>query len=205
MTQQVATTEKPESDQVFRAIGLLTRMLHDALRELGVNNGLHEAMHSIPDAKARMEYIGKMSGEAADKVISQVEAGKSRQQALAKLADGAELALKKDPVQAVATGGVLQFIEKVRASSHDTDKLFTEILLAQSFHDLTTQAMGKVLATTTKLEQELVKLLVEVSPHDAPAAPRVAAGPTGPSIDKTDPGVVTSQSQVDDLLESLGF
>lgn len=205
MTLPFVNPEKANSEQVFRAIGLITRMLHDAMRELGVNNGLQEAVHSIPDARARMEYIGKMSGEAADKVISQVEAGKERQLALAKLADAAEAALKKDPVQAVATGGVLQFIEKARASTHDTDKLFTEILLAQSFHDLTTQAMSKVLATTTKLEQELVKLLVEVSPHDAPVAARVATGPTGPSIDKTDPGVVTSQSQVDDLLESLGF
>ncbi len=194
--------DESKHEQVFRAIGLITRTLHDAMRELGVTDGLQAAAHSIPDARARMKYVAQMSGEAAEKVISQVEIGKRRQMELARFADIAEASLKRDPVQAVVTGGVLEFIGQVRESTHSTDALFTEILLAQSFHDLTTQAMDKVLATTIRLENELVKLLIDVSPRDTVEP---ALGPSGPVIDRNDAAVVTNQEQVDDLLESLGF
>ena len=190
--------------EVFNSIGFITRMLHDALAELGLDKKLESAVHSIPDARQRLEYISRISTESAEKVIARVEQGKAEQSSLALRAAEAEVALKTDPVAAVAKGGVLEFIEDVRQSCINTDDAFTEILTAQSFHDLSGQVIQKVTKLAADLESELVKLLVEITPEDQ--RDKVSQNElSGPVINKTDDSVVTSQDQVDNLLESLGF
>lgn len=191
--------------EVFNSIGFITRMLHDALAELGLDRKLESAVHSIPDARQRLEYISRISTESAEKVIARVEVGKAEQASLAMRAAEAEVALKTDPVAAVATGGVLEFIEDVRRSCISTDDAFTEILTAQSFHDLSGQVIQRVTKLATDLENELVKLLVEITPEDQRDKVMMKPELSGPVIDQTDDSVVTSQDQVDNLLESLGF
>ena len=63
--------------EVFNSIGFITRMLHDALAELGLDRKLESAVHSIPDARQRLEYISRISTESAEKVIARVEVGKA--------------------------------------------------------------------------------------------------------------------------------
>lgn len=202
MTQQ---NESPSSDkEVFNSIGFITRMLHDALAELGLDKKLESVVHTIPDARQRLEYISRISTESAEKVIARVEQGKAEQSSLALRAAEAEVALKTDPVAAVARGGVLEFIEDVRKSCISTDDAFTEILTAQSFHDLSGQVIQRVTKLATELETELVKLLVEITPEDQ-REKVIKSELSGPVIDKADDSVVTSQDQVDNLLESLGF
>ncbi|MEZ5661330.1 MAG: protein phosphatase CheZ [Burkholderiaceae bacterium] len=185
-------------------MGFITRMLHDALAELGLDKKLESAVHSIPDARQRLEYISRISTESAEKVIARVEQGKAEQANLAIRANEAELALKKDPVAAVVNGGVLDFIEEVRRSCVNTDDAFTEILTAQSFHDLSGQVIQRVTTLATDLETELVKLLVEITPEDQ-RDKVMTSELAGPVVDAKDDSVVTSQDQVDNLLESLGF
>lgn len=198
------TTNASGDAGVFNSIGFITRMLHDALAELGLDKKLESAVHTIPDARQRLEYISRISTESAEKVIARVEQGKAEQAALAARAAEAEIALKRDPVAAVAKGGVLEFIEDVRRSCVNTDDAFTEILTAQSFHDLSGQVIQRVTKLATDLETELVKLLVDITPEDQ-REKVVQKDLSGPVIDKTDDSVVTSQDQVDNLLESLGF
>ncbi|MEZ5649189.1 MAG: protein phosphatase CheZ [Burkholderiaceae bacterium] len=189
---------------VFSSLGFITRMLHDALAELGLDKKLESAVHSIPDARQRLEYIARISTESAEKVIARVEQGKAEQARLTARAAEAEEALKKDPVAAVAKGGVLEFIEDVRRTCTNTDDAFTEILTAQSFHDLSGQVIQRVTKLATDLETELIKLLVEITPEDQ--REKIAASElSGPVVDAGDDSVVTSQDQVDNLLESLGF
>ena len=49
------------SDNVFNRIGVMTRQLHDTLRELGYDRNLQEAAHAIPDARQRLTYIAEIS------------------------------------------------------------------------------------------------------------------------------------------------
>ena len=89
--------------------------------------------------------------------------------------------------------------------------------MAQDFHDLTGQVIARVVNLATVIEDQLVELLIQTAPPDAQArvsAPASAAAPlgvddvvlSGPVVDPAKSGdVVTSQSQVDDLLASLGF
>jgi chemotaxis protein CheZ len=74
--------------------------------------------------------------------------------------------------------------------------------------------IARVVNLATTIEYQLVELLIQTAPPTAPAkAVAAAAAPTvegvilsGPVVDPSKtPDVVTSQSQVDDLLASLGF
>jgi chemotaxis protein CheZ len=63
----------------------------------------------------------------------------------------------------------------------------------------------KVVEVAQGLERQLVGVLIEAMPQDLKAAAPegLMNGPVVSAEGRTD--VVTSQSQVDDLLESLGF
>jgi len=82
-------------------------------------------------------------------------------------------------------------------------------MMAQDFHDLTGQVIARVVTLASTIEQQLVQLLVQTAPAGyAPTAPQPAEREhlPGPVVDpENTPDVVTDQSQVDDLLASLGF
>ncbi|HSN33351.1 MAG TPA: protein phosphatase CheZ, partial [Ideonella sp.] len=81
----------------------------------------------------------------------------------------------------------------------------TDIMMAQDFHDLTGQVVAKVVTLANDLEDSLVKLLVQVVPPEQreKVDPSVLQGPVVNPEGRTD--VVADQSEVDDLLASLGF
>lgn len=114
-------------------------------------------------------------------------------------------ALTTDPVKAVASGAVLNFVNDVEARSQVIDAHLTDIMLAQDFHNLTGQVVAKVVALANELEDSLLKLLVQVVPPDQreKVDPDVIHGPVVNPEGRTD--VVANQGEVDDLLASLGF
>ena len=112
--------------------------------------------------------------------------------------------LTEDPVKAVASGAVLNFVRDIEASAGQADQHLTDIMMAQDFHDLTGQVVAKVVALANDLEGSLVKLLVQVVPEDQ--IHKVEQALNGPVVNpegRSD--VVSNQEQVDDLLASLGF
>lgn len=197
--------EAAELSSVYQRLGALTRMLHDALRELGYDRTIGNAISSLPDARARLTYISRLTGEAAERVLDSVDRARSEQDLLAAEASAALAELKRDPVAVVASGRVLNVLEATTAGAARTNELLTEIMLAQDFHDLTGQVIRKVVDLAQSLEGELLQLLVEATP--APQRSRLDPGIlSGPVVDSGQAGdVVTGQGQVDDLLESLGF
>ncbi len=76
-------------------------------------------------------------------------------------------AVVADPVKAVASGAVMNFVQDVEAVAPPRiDDHLTDIMMAQDFHDLTGQVVAKVVALANDLEDSLVKLLVQVVPPD---------------------------------------
>jgi len=77
--------------------------------------------------------------------------------------------------------------------------------MAQDFQDLTGQVIKKMMEMFKGIEQELVSFLIAFSPtvKKVDIDPGLLNGPVINPEGRTD--VVTSQQQVDDLLESLGF
>ncbi len=193
------------SPDVFQQLGQITRQLHDALSQLGVMPRLQDAANGLPDARSRLTYIAKKTGEAADKVLNSVDQAKTEHQTVIAETRRIAAAILEDPVKAVATGAVMNFVNDVEQATARIDAHLTDIMLAQDFHDLTGQVVAKVVALASDIEDSLVKLLVQAAPHEQ-AAKVEAAILQGPCIDpegRTD--VVADQGEVDDLLASLGF
>ena len=204
-----------ETPDVHQKIGHLTRQLHNALRELGLAEKLHGTAEELPDARSRLTYIARLTGEAAEKVLNRVDQAKNQNDQLAAQTRQMIEQLVADPVAAVAKGHIMNFLTDLEKTNQDFDQHLTEIMMAQDFHDLTGQVIARVVTLATNIEDQLVELLIQTAPAGAQARPQtlevtppVPTGPSlqGPVIDpNSTPDVVTSQSQVDDLLASLGF
>lgn len=204
------STAAQDSHDVYHRLGALTRTLHDALRQLGYDKNIEAAASSLPDARTRLLYISKLTGDAAEKVLNAVDHASVEQARIAAESLAVERDLKANPALAVASGRLLGFVEDVRRSSERTSGNLTEIMLAQDFHDLTGQVIARIVVLAQDMETQLVKLLIDAAPDHRPTTREGAApaqgylnGPAMNAEQRLD--VVKNQAQVDDLLESLGF
>ena len=198
---------------VHQSIGMLTRQLHDALNGLGLTDKVKGWAGEIPDAKSRLSYIARLTGEAAEKVLNRVDMAKAQHDHIGSETRRIGALIVKDPVGAVARGHVMNFLTDVEQSTRQIDQHLTEIMMAQDFHDLTGQVIAKVVSLVANVEEQLVQLLIQTAPADAivKAPTHVAAAELKPVLEgpvvspEGNPDVVTGQSEVDDLLASLGF
>ena len=202
LAPQLAASASPE---VFHQLGLITRQLHDTLTQLGVMPKLQVAADGLPDARSRLTYIAKKTGEAADKVLNSVDQAKADHAHIASETRRIAEAIVKDPVKAVASGAVMNFVGDVEAATQRIDQHLTDIMMAQDFHDLTGQVVAKVVSLAADLEDSLVKLLVQAAPPEQAQKVESAIlnGPVVNPEGRSD--VVANQGEVDDLLASLGF
>ena len=199
-------THSASSGEVFQQLGTITRLLHDTLNQLGVMPKLQAAAEGLPDARSRLSYIADKTGAAADKVLNSVDRAKAEHNAIASETRRMAAAIVADPVKAVASGAVMNFVGDVEAATARIDQHLTDIMLAQDFHDLTGQVVAKVVALASDLEDSLVKLLVQAAPPEQAQKVVEHTMLNGPVVNpegRTD--VVANQGEVDDLLASLGF
>ena len=197
-----------DSADVHHKIGQLTRQLHDSLNELGYAEKLRGSMGELPDAQSRLSYIARLTGEAAEKVLNRVEQAKAQHDFIAQETRRVVTSLVKDPVAAVAKGEIMNFLTDVERVTKEADSHLTEIMMAQDFHDLTGQVIARVVNLAATIEDQLVQLLIQTAPANAQVVVPTPepAKLQGPVVDpENTPDIVTDQSQVDDLLASLGF
>ena len=195
----------PASPEVFQQLGAITRLLHDTMQQLGVMPKLQVAADGIPEARSRLSYIASKTAAAADKVLNSVDQAKAEHAAIAEQTRRLGAALLADPVKAVASGAVFNFVNDVEARTRLIDAHLTDIMMAQDFHDLTGQVVAKVVALANDLEDSLIKLLVQVVPPEQRERvdSSVLNGPVVNPEGRSD--VVADQGEVDELLASLGF
>lgn len=199
----------PGNPDMFRQLGSITRQLHDALKELGYTDKLKGTVDQLPDAQSRLSYIARLTGEAAEKVLNHVDEGKAEQ---AKIAErGRQLAdtIARVPGLARAMPELLEWSNDIVDLSEKSDARLTDIMMAQDFHDLTGQVIGRVVQLAGTIEEQLLSLLLQSAPGGQPGQDHAIvdqpalAGPVVNAEGRTD--VVSDQAQVDDLLASLGF
>lgn len=203
-------THPVSDDKVFNRVGQMTRALHDSLRELGLDKSLEKAASSIPDARDRLNYVAAMTEQAAERVLNATDAAqpvvaKIESEANQLAADWQKLFDKQLDVEqfkqlATQTHAYLVEVPKQTKTAND---YIMEIVMAQDFQDLTGQVIKKIIEVTQQMEQQLVDLLVENAPPSVKHDSGLLNGPVVNASGRAD--VVTSQDQVDDLLESLGF
>ena len=206
----------PESDHscdnVFNKVGHLARQLHDTLRELGYDHALEDVAQQMPDARSRLTYVAQMTEQAASRVLNATDVAIPMQDDVEKRSSSLhdrwerlyrnELSVDEFKALAAETRG---FLGDVPGFARDTRAQLNEIMMAQDFQDLTGQVIKKIVEMSQKLESGLLQVLIEAMPAEkrAAAPEGLLNGPVINSEGRSD--VVTSQEQVDDLLESLGF
>jgi len=208
------------AQEIYHRIGNLTRVLHDALRELGYDKDLAATREHLPDARERLAYITRVTGEAAEKVLNAVDHARNVQSELVQQA--ASLRMRWQAVRVYAAGQpgaheratpagrklvdeTCDFFAGVDSQADRTQAILTDIMMAQDFHDLTGQVIRKVVALAHDMEEQLVRLLLETTPpaQRKRVETEKLGGPVVNPQGRED--VVTDQAQVDDLLASLGF
>ncbi len=194
-----------DTTEIFLQLGSITRLLHDTLKQLGVMPKLQEAADGLPDARSRLNYIATKTAQAAEKVLNSVDQAKLEHSSIADATRRMAQAITADPVKAVASGAVFNFVQDVEQRTATIDGHLTDIMMAQDFHDLTGQVVAKVVTLAGDLEDSLLKLLVQVVPAEQAhlVKSEMLNGPVVDATGRTD--VVTNQGEVDDLLASLGF
>lgn len=207
-----AAAEPATQEAVFNRLGQLTRKLHDSLRELGYDKALEDTARQIPDAQERLQYIARMTEQAASRVLNACDIAQPAQEDL------------KQRVAALSARWEKMFanqlsVEEFKALAADTRTFFAvaptqidtvsaqlgEIMMAQDFQDLTGQVIKKLVDTARNIETQLLQVLIETMPEDKKAAAPegLMNGPVINADGRSD--VLVNQEQVDDLLESLGF
>ncbi len=203
-----------ESDtgKVINQIGHMARALHDTLRELGLNKEIEKAAASIPDARDRLNYVATLTQQAAERVLNATDAAQPILEKVEveshRLAGQWELLFEKKLDVMQFRDLVLQtqaFLNEVPRQTKATNAYLMDIMMAQDFQDLTGQVIKKIIEVTKDMERQLLALLLENAPPSVKAEfdAGLLNGPVVNAAGRTD--VVTSQDQVDDLLESLGF
>jgi chemotaxis protein CheZ len=205
-------TTPSDHDELLAKVGQLTRTLHDNLRALGFDKSIQNAALEIPDVRERLNYVAKMTEQAAQRVLNATDTALPLQDNIANTAGTMAnnwrnlIAQPFDAhaYQAIGETTALSFENMVNDANASKQQLM-DIMMAQDFQDLTGQVIRKVMELAHNVETQLVQLLVDHAPEEIRR--EVNSGLlNGPVINPETSGeIVESQMQVDDLLDSLGF
>ncbi|QOY93112.1 protein phosphatase CheZ [Massilia sp. UMI-21] len=209
--QGVAQSNEPH-EEVLSRIGHMTRALHESLRGLGLDKLIEKAASDIPDARDRLDYVARLSEQAAKRVLDATDAAGPVQDAIETrsaelsgawqtlLDGGASEAEWRALAQRTVAG-----LDESRAGAAATRGQLMDIMMAQDFQDLTGQVIGRITGIAQNLEKQLVQVLIDFAPSEIRREidNGLLNGPQIKPEGKSE--VVADQGQVDDLLDSLGF
>jgi chemotaxis protein CheZ len=220
-------TTSLSKEDAFSRLGTITREMHEAMAALG-GSQIKAIVEETPDARDRLAYIGKMTEDAANKVLNLVDEAKPAcddlatrghelAQSLAKMAKAPDLTLERARAMMLVCG---KFADRSASFVQNQASALSDIMMAQDFQDLSGQVIKKVIDIITRTEVQLVHLLLESAPKDiaaAAAATVLGTTPDGaplPQAANVDTHTLEGpqaadkamkQDDVDDLLASLGF
>jgi chemotaxis protein CheZ len=207
-----ASADMDTHDEFLSRIGHMTRALHESLRGLGLDKLIEKAATDIPDARDRLDYVARLSEQAAQKVLNATDAAGPLQdriesEAVTLSASWQSLLDKPDASEAdwrAMASRTVAALNASRTGAVQTKSHLMDIMMAQDFQDLTGQVITKVTTIAQNLEQQLVQMLFDFAPAEVKR--EYDSGLlNGPQINPTGNDVVSNQGQVDDLLDSLGF
>ncbi|WP_462379102.1 protein phosphatase CheZ [Pseudomonas sp. Marseille-QA0892] len=220
--------DKARDLHVYHEVGKLTRELHNAIVGLQLDGGGEHAkeLSQISDATDRLSYVVQMTEKAANRTMDLVEESAplvnyisyESQSLMADWQRFMRREMSADEFRELAKR-IENYLSRGLQDSDQLSRNLNDILLAQDFQDLTGQVIKRVTQLITKVESDLLKLMLMASkvdrytgmrhepaePVQAPEKKKSSQG-EGPQIhaDKRE-DVVSNQDDVDDLLSSLGF
>jgi len=220
---------------LFQELGKLTRDVHETFKAFRTDSRITELAEGgdMADAKERLNYVITMTQQAADTTMEQIEHAiplcESITSGTSELLSGWERfthrQMAADEFRQLSKT-LKVFLDSANNDSKTLMSNLNEIMMAQSYQDLTGQIIYKVIKLVEDVEDDLIKLIRLSSKHMGqvdsserePAAEKQLAsddddnnkqkksldGPVVPGlIDEAE--TLAGQDEVDDLLSSLGF
>jgi chemotaxis protein CheZ len=188
----------------------ITRQLHDAVVELGLDRHIRRVAGEIPDARDRLSYVGQMTEAAAHKVLNLVDAATPACERAAgdaktlgaQLVDAADAAASANPAHADLLRRAASAVDAQGAFALAQAEQLSKIMLAQDFQDLSGQVIKKVIGIISQTESQLLALLMDSDPeHLAALAQADTDTLDGPQV----PDKALKQDDVDALLADFDF
>ncbi|MCX8048638.1 MAG: protein phosphatase CheZ [Methylohalobius sp.] len=202
--------------QLFQELCQLTRQLHDALASFLADAQLAElAANDIPDARERLRYVITLTEQAAtttlnalDEMLPLVEGLEAKIQSLA--GRWGKFLQREMSYREFRTlsGDLATFLQDASPKMETLRARLHEVLMAQSFQDLSGQIIRRVIGLVQQVETSLVELIRFSGQKGELRHPNPTSGDLagrGPSVPGLDKGQIANQDEVDDLLSSLGF
>lgn len=195
-------------EELHEELHRIAAELRDALCNVHVAGELARLAHrELPEAQLRLNQVIGLTEDAAHRTLAAVEASLP-------LADGmaeAVIRFKSTQAQAGIEGTerpLAELLDRIVADSTQLKSCLSEVMMAQSFQDLTGQIIRRVVGLVAELESILGHpradepgLSMERSRLRRGAVDNAGYGPAlpGPRAD-----IVDGQQDVDDLLSELG-
>ena len=208
-----AAWSEQQQGKVFMQVGQMARQLHDTLGGLGFDKLIENTVNALPDAKDRLAYIANLTEQAAYKVLNATDVANPLQD---EMEEGAALLdakwdklyanqMSPDDFKLLASETRAFLKSAIPQRTSATKVQLMEIMMAQDFQDLTGQVIKKIVSVSQDLENQLMGILIDTMPGEkrTESVNSLLNGPVINAVGRTD--VVASQTQVDDLLDSLGF
>lgn len=199
MDSKIAELAASRQKEMFEALDAKAYILQKNIKAfLSGNNFLGLTEEELPDAMDRLKHVIKMTDEAAHATIDSTEKMRDDLDTIRGLIrDAKQNGVEDMPV----------FLSAMSDTVKESGSSLNDILLSQSYQDLSGQMIKKVLMLIEDVQDNIIELIVmigDIKPNiEACRVASVDRLPlSGPSI----PGefnVVGNQGDVDDLFDSL--
>jgi len=178
---------RSRDQSLFVHLAKLTRQLHGALGELSLDTRLADLAGGIPDACGRLDYVVRVTEQAAHRTLDLVETSRALTQNILGCAEHIQA-----PPEAR---------EAIKAAAGELRAQLSELAQAQEYQDIAGQTIKRVITLVRNVEQALLDLLRAAGTQPGMLPPPPPRGLQGPAL----PGGGASQQDADELLASLGF
>lgn len=218
----------------YNEVGFLTRGLHEAIKAFSSDVGqaidgkAAGAAHVFADASERLAYVIEVTETNAHDTMDRIDTALTLVDRLDKQSERfKDLLSLVGQLEGEFEGlrGVYDRTCTLKEESEQTIETLrgqlTDILVSQSYQDITGQLIRRVITLVTNVEGHLVKLMemaaqverlsgidVAEALSNRPESKEYKTAPVqaeGPQIRKDAPDVACDQDDVDELLSSLGF
>jgi len=215
--EHLSSLVRERDDGLWSQLRKLTSDLSTALERFQLDSRLVDlAEKEVPDAKHRLDYVMKMTDEAAHKTMDLVEQSGPLAGRISSDAEKLSELWQQFRTRQISPEDFKQLLDKmevflddVRDTSEQLRKNLAEVLMTQGYQDLSGQIIRGVIKLVDEVETTLGELVCLATDHSKKEGDtdkfRESRG-HGPAVPGVDHGnVVNGQQDIDALLSGLGI
>lgn len=193
--EQLDKITQLRNHELYSELDKISKNLNETLKNIDDEEILHQVKFDLPDVSERLDYILDSTEKASEQTLT------SSENLIAMLGD----------LRAMSESFAPESKDKIEDLLNNASSEVNQILMAQSYQDLTGQVLNRIKITISCFERSLRDLidqsgldLEKVAKKDLTDEEELQG--IGPNVTKSSKkDSASSQDDVDDLLDSLGI